>query len=66
MQGWMRFYAPKGVGRFIFRIYDETDIVPTLATSNALAVSLSHSLSLSLSLSLCVCVCVGARVRALV
>jgi len=32
VSGWIRFYAPKGVGRFVFRIYDEADIVPTLGT----------------------------------
>jgi hypothetical protein len=41
VSGWIRFYAPKGVGRFVFRIYDEADIVPTLGTLRCYLVYLS-------------------------
>ena len=43
VSGRIRFYAPKGVGRFIFRIYDDEDPVCTLSTSNDFAVSPSYA-----------------------
>ena len=41
MHGWIRFYAPKGTGRFVFRIYCGSQIVATLATSNFFSVEIS-------------------------
>ena len=36
ISGNIRFYAPKGVGRFVFRVYDLQSPVLTLATSNVM------------------------------
>ena len=41
LSGNLRFYAPKGVGRFVFRIYDEKLPESTLATSQILEVDAS-------------------------
>eukprot|EP01052_Picozoa_sp_SAG31_P019936 SAG31_NODE_1477_length_8194_cov_21.653490_2_plen_465_part_00 len=41
VNGWIRFYAPKGTGRFVFRIYSTTEIIATLATSNVFAVEIA-------------------------